>query len=91
MNRVDRLTVALAIVFGANRLPAQLSLKPSDHTFWLAAAATLTAAAISAASAYRFSLDHRSHTLDRWAEIGDGLARVVISSARWQQAGSSLA
>lgn len=65
-------TVVLLLAL-PHTLPAQLRLRPNEATFWLTAGATLAGAALADRGAYRFSVDHRSHTLDRWAEIGDGL------------------
>lgn len=57
----------------ASPLRAQISLAPRDHTFWIAASTTLAVAAASDIVLHRYTAEHRTHALDRWAEVGDGL------------------
>ncbi|MGH7709670.1 MAG: phosphatase PAP2 family protein [Gemmatimonadaceae bacterium] len=74
MTRPTRLIgVCLTTALCAYPLQAQISLAPTDRMFWVAATTALAATAASDIALYRFSADQRNHTLDRWAEVGDGL------------------
>lgn len=82
-----RFAIAITAVLTPSRVPGQLPIQPSDRVFWIGSAVTFAAAALSDASVYQFSTDHRSHALDRWAEIGDGLGAgkhlVAAMAASW--------
>lgn len=64
--------IALLVVIPQG-LAAQGRVQPNARAFWVGAAATLAGSLLSDRAAYRLSAEHRSHALDRWAEIGDGL------------------
>jgi len=65
--------LSLTLVVAAYPVRAQISLVPDDRSFWIAAVASIGGATLVDMSARRFSIEHRSHGLDRAAEIGDGL------------------
>jgi len=79
--------MAITLSLAVRPLSAQLRVEPKEGAFWIAAAAGLAAAASLDPAGYRFSLQHRTRLLDRWAEAGDelGTGRNLIAAmaASW--------